>query len=177
MTSPEETRATIYGPDWRAAQRRLRLLWEPTLVNVLRRSFRHLEKGWTTLRPIQAYHEANRARENADPAAAAVLYFLEVEVVDRYRVLALEMIRAVPMTRETKVSTAGFDDIQSETDLIRLYFRLAGLMGKMPEVSVPARVFAAAAGKLEPWAVEFERLCAEVESTFKALGLDDSDDE
>ena len=172
----DEPGATIYGPDWHAAKGRLRHLKEPALTEVLRRTFRHLEKGWTTLRPIQAYHEANRAGENPDPAAAAVLYFLEVEVVDRYRVLALEMLRTVPMTRGRKVSTAGFDDVQSETDLIKLYFRLAGLMGKMPEVSVPARVFAAAAGKLERWAVEFERLFTEVESTLKDLGLDDSDE-
>jgi hypothetical protein len=173
----DEPSATIYGPDWHAANGRLHLLRAPALVKILRRTFKHLEKGWDTLRPIQAYHEANRAGENPDPAAAAVLYFLEVEVVDRYRVLALEMIRAVPMARGAKVCTVGFDDVQSETDLIRLYFRLAGLMGKMPEVSVPARVFAAAAGKLEPWAVEFEKLFTEVESTLKALGLDDSDEE
>jgi len=173
----DEPEATIYGPDWHATQARLHLLEEPALIAVLRLTFRHLEEGWKTLRPIQGFHEANRGREGMDLATVAVLYFLEVEVVDRFRVLALEMIRAVPMTPGTKVSTAGFDDVQSEADLIRLYFRLAGLMGKMGDVAEPARSFAAAAGELVPWAVEFERLFSEVESTLKGLGLDDSEEE
>ena len=170
MTSPEEPQATIYGPDWRATQRRLHLLREPTLISALRATFKHLEEGWKTVRPIQSFNEAHRARTDMDPVTVAVLYFLEVEIVDRYRILALEMIRAVPLTRRAKVSTEGFDDVQSEMELVRNYFR------KMAEVAEPVRGLAASAGTLVSWTDEFEGLFSEVESTLKASGLDDSDD-
>jgi hypothetical protein len=173
----DEPEATIYSPEWRTAQSRLRHLRVPELTKILRSVFRHFEDGWHTIRPIQAYHEEDPRRTDLDPKTAAVLYFLEVEVVDRYRELALEMIRAVPMTRRAKVSTASFDDVQAETELLQHYFRLAGIMGRSAEVAEPVRSFAASAGTLDVWAVEFARIFSEVDAAIKALGLDADEEE
>lgn len=170
----DEPEATIYSPEWRTAQSRLRHLQAPDLTKILRSIFRHIEEGWSIIRPIQSYHEEDPRRTDLDPVTAAVLYFLEVEVVDRFRGLTIEMIRTVPPTRSAKVSTAAFDDVQSETELIQRYFRLAGLMGRMPEVAGPVRGYAASAGTLEAWAVEFERLFLEVEAVIKRMGLEEN---
>lgn len=172
-----EPQATIYSPEWRTAQSRLRHLKHAELRAVLKATFRHLEDGWDTVRPLQAQYEATEhATEGMDPTTQSVLYFLGMELVDRYRGLALDMMRAVPMTRSAKVSTARFDDVQSETDLLQHYFRLAGLMGRMGEVAEPVRGLAAAAGTLEAWAVDFQRLFQEVDATLKRLGLDGDGD-
>lgn len=169
----DEPHATIYSPEWRTAQSRLRHLKHAELRAILKATFRHMEDGWDTVRPIQTHYEATgHATKGLDPTTGSVLYFLGMELVDRYRGLALDMMRAVPMTRSAKVSTARFDDVQSETDLLGHYFRLAGLMGRMGEVAEPVRGLAASAGTLEAWAVDFQRLFQEVDATLKRLGLD-----
>lgn len=171
----EEPSATIYGPDWHAAQEQLLMVREARLRVVLRGAFKHLERGWKTLRPVQLHHEHN-GPPFSDDVTTAVLYFLEVEIVDRYRGLALEIAGAVPKGRGVRVSTAGFDDMQSEMELMRLYFRLAGLMGESAAVDQPARGFAAGVGRLVPWARDFERRFEELETTLRELGLSDEDE-
>jgi hypothetical protein len=90
-----EPDATIYGADWAAARDRLPLI-EPAVARALLASaMDRVESGWTAVRDLQHWLDRNKGRESADDDYGCLLTYVETDVCESLRSMALALAHRV----------------------------------------------------------------------------------
>lgn len=87
-TEPE---ATIYGPAWAAARTRLASVEPAEARALLASAMDRIESGWTAVRALQQWAGRNGEPENADDDYGCLLTYVETEVRESFRSMALAL--------------------------------------------------------------------------------------
>lgn len=133
---PGEPRASLYTPDWLDGQERIELLPEPERGHYTR-FFAHLDAGWQAVRPLQLAAESLLA---VDPRHDVAL-FVDVDISDNFRWLALGCLQTIPEYHTLDAPTlrkAGFrspygdeppiDELIPEAEMLARNVRLLARM-------------------------------------------------
>jgi hypothetical protein len=105
-----EPNATIYGADWMAARDRLPLIEPAEGRALLASAMDRVESGWTAVRDLQHWLERNKGRESADDDYGCLLTYVETEVRESFRSMALALAHvAADWPGEERASTDDVD--------------------------------------------------------------------
>lgn len=87
-TAPE---VTIYGPEWTAARDRLASVQPAEARALLASAMDRVESGWTTVGALHQWLERNRGRESAEDDYGCLLTYVETEVRETFRSMAVAL--------------------------------------------------------------------------------------
>lgn len=105
-----EPNATIYGPDWMAARDRLPLVEPAEGRALLASAMDRVESGWTAVRDLQNWLDQNKGREGADDDYGCLLTYVETDVRELFRSMALALAHvAADWPGEERASTDDVD--------------------------------------------------------------------
>lgn len=156
----DETRHTIHGVEWADARRRI-----PDLAPASRALFTttldHVEAGWEHVRELQRWWEDNREHTLARSGRLAdLLHFVEADLVDTFRGLALGVALLVP-GYPGWAGTADADGVEGDLDAFCRYFTVFTLAVEQEPQAEPVREAARAAVQgLAGWCTELGILVA-----------------
>jgi hypothetical protein len=144
---------TIYLPWWTDARRRAQRL-DPPLRAMFTRALDHVEAGWAHVAPLQRWYEAHRDRARDGSDYAHLLNFIDGDLVDLFRELAVGVAALVPGYDgwEADADPGGVD---GELDRFERYF--AVFRRAAEAIDAPATLgdaVRAAAQGLASWATE-----------------------
>ena len=109
MTGTEPD-ATIYGADWMAARDRLPLMEPAEGRALLASAMDRVESGWTAVRDLQHWLDQNTGRERADDDYGCLLTYVETDVRESFRSMALALAHvAADWPGEERASTDDVD--------------------------------------------------------------------
>jgi hypothetical protein len=86
-----EPEATIFGPAWTAARARLASVQPAEARALLASAMHRAESGWTAVRALQQWAARNRERESADDDYGCLLTYVETDVRESFRSMALAL--------------------------------------------------------------------------------------
>ncbi|HEX6369792.1 MAG TPA: hypothetical protein VF006_12810 [Longimicrobium sp.] len=86
-----EPEATIYGHGWVAARHRLATVEPAEARALLASAMDRVESGWAPVRDLQHWLDRNRERESADDDYRCLLTYVETEVRESFRSMALAL--------------------------------------------------------------------------------------
>ena len=92
---PDEPEATIYGAAWVEARRRLPGVASAEARALLTSAMDRVQSGWTAVRELQRWVERNRAHERAGDDYGCLLTYVETEVRESFRSMALALAHVV----------------------------------------------------------------------------------
>lgn len=90
MTGTEPD-ATIYTPAWVAARDRLAFIEPAEARALLASAMDRVESGWTAVRDVQHLLDRNRGRESGDDDYGCLLTYVETEIRESFRSMALAL--------------------------------------------------------------------------------------
>lgn len=110
MTGGTEPDATIYGADWMAARDRLPWVEPAEGRALLASAMDRIESGWTAVRDLQHWLDSNKGRESTDDDYGCLLSYVETEVQESFRSMALALAHvAADWPGEGRASTDDVD--------------------------------------------------------------------
>lgn len=105
-----EPNATIYGADWMTARDRLPLIEPAEGRALLASAMDRVESGWTAVRDLQHWLDRNKGRESADDDYGCLLTYVETDVRESFRSMALALAHvAADWPGEERASTDDVD--------------------------------------------------------------------
>ncbi|HEU0016646.1 MAG TPA: hypothetical protein VFQ45_23390 [Longimicrobium sp.] len=132
-----EPRHTIYTPEWAAAVRRVGRLQgaERAFYAAL---LDHVEVRWRAVRPLQLLYERQRRRAREADGVGCLLRFMDGDLVDVFRGVALEAARLVP-GGPPRPREGDPGDLEGEADCFTRYATLLAMAAAGPAVPQPLR--------------------------------------
>lgn len=151
---------TIHQGDWRAGRERLAGLAGPE-HRALSALLDHVEEAWRHLRDLQLLYETGQARARETDFYAQLLNFIDSDLVDVFRSVALDTAALVPGWAGWREAIERLDDLDADATLFARYADVLIMAVHHPDVPLHLR---AAAGRFGPvmlgWYTQFTALLA-----------------
>lgn len=107
---PGEPKFTIYTSAWVAARNRLTLVEPAEAWALLSSAMDRVESGWSAVRDLQHWLDRNGRHQTADDDYGCLLTYVETEVRETFRAMALALAQVV--TDWPKGERASMDDVE-----------------------------------------------------------------